>query len=79
MCFLCKGFEFAIPPNKLEYADFLLPFEVLFHDIKSIELSISQTKAVKSKILDTEFSSFDIFNNKKTKSNLSEEELNALQ
>ena len=27
---LCKGLEFAIPPNKLEYADFMLPFELFF-------------------------------------------------
>ena len=39
--------EFAIPPNKFEYADFMLPFELLFHDIKNTDLSIPQTKAVK--------------------------------
>ena len=59
---LCKGLEFAIPPSKLEYADFMLPFELLFRDIKNSDLSIPQTKAVKSKILDTAFSSFDSFN-----------------
>ena len=46
---LCKGLEFAIPPSKLEYADFMLPFELLFHDIKNSDLSIPQTKAIKSK------------------------------
>lgn len=24
----CKGLKFAIPPNKLEYADFMLLFEI---------------------------------------------------
>ena len=47
---LRKGLEFAIPPNKVEYADFMLPFEFLFRDIKNTDLSIPQTKAVKSKI-----------------------------
>ena len=75
---LCKGLEFAIPPSKLEYADFMLPFELLFRDIKNSDLSIPQTKAIKSKILDTAFSSFDSFNNNKMRSNLSKEELKAL-
>ena len=75
---LCKGLEFAVPPNKLEYADFMLPFELLFRDIKNTDLSIPQTKVVKSKILDTAFSSFDSFNNNKMRSNLSKEELKAL-
>ena len=30
---LCKGLNFAIPPDKLEYADFLLPFELLYRHI----------------------------------------------
>ena len=75
---LCKGLEFAIPPSKLEYADFMLPFELLFRDIKNSDLSIPQTKAVKSKILDTAISSFDSFNNNKIRSNLSKEELKGL-
>ena len=68
----------AIPPNKLEYADFMLPFELLFRDIKNTDLSILQTKAGKSKILDTAFSSFDSFNNNEMRSNLSKEELKPL-
>ena len=56
----------------------MLPFKLLFCDIKSTDLCIPQTKAVKSKILDTGFSSFDSFNNNKIKSNLSKEELKAL-
>ena len=75
---LRKGLEFAIPSNKLEYADFMLPFELLLRDIKSTDLSISQTKSVKSKILDTAFSAFDSFNNNTIKSNLSKEEMKAL-
>ena len=75
---MCKGLKFAAIPNKLEYADFMLPFELLFHDIKSNDFSIYQAKAVKSKMLDTTFSFFDSFNKNKIKSNLSKEELKAL-
>ena len=71
---LCKGLEFAIPPNKLEYADFMLPFELLPHDVKNTDLSVPLTKAVKSKILDTGFFSIDSFNNNKMRNNFSKEE-----
>ena len=43
-----------------------------------LRATISQSKADKSKILDTTFSSFDSFNNNKIKSNLSKEQLKAL-
>ena len=56
----------------------MLPFELLFRDIKNSDLSIPQTKAVKSKISDTAFSSFDSFNAINNRSNLSKEELKAL-
>ena len=70
---LSKGLKFAIPPNRLKYADFMLPFELLFGGIKNTDLSIPQTKSVKSKIVDT-----DSFYNKKMSSSLSKEELKAL-
>ena len=35
---LSKVLKFAIPPSKLEYADFMLPFGLLFCDIKSNDL-----------------------------------------
>ena len=41
----------------------IIPFEIFFRDIKNIDLSVPQTRAVKSKILDTAFSSFDSFSN----------------
>ena len=30
---LCKGLNFSIPPKRLDYADHMLPFELLFRDI----------------------------------------------
>ena len=57
---LRKGLKFTIP-SKLEYADFMLPCELFFRDMTSNDLSIPQAKAIKSKILDTSFSSFDSF------------------
>ena len=53
----------------------MLLFELLFHDIKSTDLHIPETKAIKSKILENSFSSFDSFNSNKIKSNFSKQEL----
>ena len=75
---LCKGLEFLTPPKKVKYVDFMLPFELFFRDIKNTNLSVPQTKAVKSKILDTAFCSFDSFNNNKMRSNLFKEEFRVL-
>ena len=49
-----------------------------FRDIKSNDLSIPQTKAVKAKILDTKDFSLSSFNNNKIKNNLSKKKLKAL-
>ena len=56
---LCKDLKFTIPPKNLKYAVFTLPFELLFCNIKSKDLPIPQTKAVKSDILDIAFSLFN--------------------
>ena len=53
----------------------MLTFGLLFHGIKNTDLSIPQTKVVKSKILNTAFYSFDTFDNNKMRSNLPKEEL----
>ena len=68
---LCKDLQFVIPPSKLKYADFMFSFELLFHDIHNSNLCSSQSKASKSNILDTTFSSCDSFNKYKIKRNLS--------
>ena len=35
---LCKGLNFSIPPDKLEYSNYLLPIELLYRDIKDLDL-----------------------------------------
>ena len=37
--FLSEGLQFAIPPTEIEFLDFMLPFELLYRDIKSKEVS----------------------------------------
>ena len=39
---LSKCLQFALAPKRLEYADYMLPFELLFRDIKTNDLTTSQ-------------------------------------
>ena len=47
---LIKGLNFAIPPKKIEYSKLLLPFELLFHDIKSNSESLVDLSSVKARL-----------------------------
>ena len=57
----------------------MLPFELLFRDIKTNDLTTSQSSSIKSKLLDTAFTSYKFFERKRPVSNLNEAELNALK
>ena len=35
---LIKGLNFAFPPRKLNYADYLVPYELLFRDVKNLSV-----------------------------------------
>ena len=35
---LVKGLNFAVPPLKLKYVDYLAPYELLFRDIKNLSV-----------------------------------------
>ena len=38
VCVLCKGLNFAVKPKSIDYSEFLLPFELLFRDLKHEKL-----------------------------------------
>ena len=57
----------------------MLPFDLLFRDIKSNDLTTSRSNSIKSKLLDTAFISYNILERKRSVSNLSETELNVLE
>ena len=48
---LCKGLNFAIPPKAIEYSESLLPFEMLFREITSLDISNFTKESVKSRLL----------------------------
>ena len=49
---LIRGLNFAVPPKKLKYQDFLLPFELLYRDIKNEEEVQESLIHLKSRLKD---------------------------
>ena len=46
---LAKGLQFSVLPTEIEYADFILPFELLYRDIKSEEVQSENLNVLKNK------------------------------
>ena len=75
---LCKGLNFALPPKKLKFENYLLPFEFLFTNIYHENQRNESILHLKSKIKDVVLSSFRLYNKKDhCFENLSEEEYQA--
>ena len=71
--------NFAIPPKTLEYADYLLPFELLYRDIHNLDITNEKKEVLKTKIKDCAFSSFNSYNENGAPLNLTPEEFAALK
>ena len=56
---LIKGLNFV---KKIEYSKFLLPFELLFRDVKPNSESSVDLASVKARLQDTAFTSYSAFN-----------------
>ena len=54
---LRNGLNFAIPPDKLDYSGFLLPFELLYYDIQNLEVTDQKKQLLKARIKDSALSS----------------------
>ena len=65
--------------KRLNYPDYMLPFELLFPNIKTNDLAASQSNFIKSKFLDTAFTSYNFFERNRPVSNLNDAELNILE
>ena len=65
--------------NKLEYSDYLLPFELLYRDIKDLDLPNEKTNFLKTKIKGCALSSFKLYNEKGAVYRLNKDEINALK
>ena len=63
---LMKGLNFATPPKKLKYEDFMLPFELLYRNIEDTN-KIEELVFAKNELKHIAFSSFKTFNKKSHK------------
>ena len=76
---LVKGLRFSLPPKKLNYADYLMNFELFYRSIRNLDvLSNGDLDFVKTKIKDAVLSSFRFYD-ANFPQNLSDEELEALE
>ena len=55
---LSKGLNFAIPPKNINYADYMLPFELLYRDVDFLEVANLDKEFIKSRLRDSAFSSY---------------------
>ena len=78
---LVKGLNHSIAPQKLNYADYCLPFEMLFRNIKGTKiLPPDSTDFIQTRLKDIALSSFKEFNDAPgTHSNLTKEESHCLK
>ena len=75
---LVKGFNFVLLPKKLNYADYLTPYELLFRDIKELSVDDSILERVKVDMRKMFLSSFENFKFK-DELNIIPDELKALK
>ena len=52
---LNKGLNFAIPPKNINYADFMLPFQLLYRDVYSLKVCNLDKEFIKSRLRDSAF------------------------
>ena len=75
---LNRGLNFAIPPKNVNYADYLLPFELLFRDIDLCEIPSYDKEFIRSRLRDCAITSFRD-SDKINENNLSKKEHLALK
>ena len=76
---LCKGLRFALPPKKIDYADFLLQFKLLYRDTLQFNLPSEKSDFLENKLRDICFSTLNSYNFDKVNTNLTESESKALK
>ena len=61
---LIRGLNFALPPKKLQYEDYMLPFELLYRDFHSLDKKEEELVFAKNELRHIAFSSFKMYNKK---------------
>ena len=75
---LSKGLNFAIPPGKVKYENYLVKFERLYRAVKELDMSSETRDLLKARLKDSAISSLNAFNNSSGPHVLSREEKTAL-
>ena len=75
---LAKGLNYALPPIKLNYGDYMTPFELFYRKIRKLPIESHELEKVKTKIKKEAYSSFDNYNFW-NELNISKEEFLALE
>ena len=57
-----KGLNYALPPIKLDYGDYMAPFELFYREIRKLLIEDHQLEKVKTEIKKEAYSSFDNYN-----------------
>ena len=55
---MSRGLNFAIPPKNLNYADYLLPFKLLFRDIDLLDIPRTDRDFIQGRLRDRAFTSY---------------------
>ena len=76
---LVKGLNFSIPPRKLNYADYLVNYELFYRDIRNLDmLSNENLDFLKTKVKDAALSSYRNYN-ENIPQHLNQNEFNAMK
>ena len=76
---LFKALNFAIPLKTLEYANYLLSFELLYRDIHNLDITNEKREVLKTRVKHCVFSSFNSYNENGAPLNSTPEEFAALK
>ena len=56
---LAKGLHYTLPPIKLNYGDYMTPFELFYREIRKLPIEDHELEKVKTEIKKEAYSSFD--------------------
>ena len=59
---LAKGLNYALPPIKLNYGDYMTPFELFYREIRKLPIEDHELEKLKTEIKKEAYSSFDNYN-----------------
>ena len=59
---LAKGLNYALPPIKLNYGNYMTPFELFYREIRKLSIEDHEQEKVKTEIKKEAYSSFDNYN-----------------